>query len=127
MGDQIKQFIKSNESELILALGVVLISFISFSAGRLSAPGQEKQPISIEYAVPAAVNSAFQNIINDSTLQGLEERSEGSYVASKNSTKYHLPDCSGAKRIAEHNKIWFVSKEEAESVGYTPAANCPGL
>ena len=127
MLDQIKQFIKSNESELILALGVVLISLISFSAGRLTAPGQEKQTISIEYAAPASANSAFQNITNDSSLQDLEGRTEGAYVASKNSTKYHLPDCSGAKRIAEHNKIWFNSKAEAESIGYTPAANCPGL
>ena len=49
------------------------------------------------------------------------------YVASKNSTKYHLPGCSGAKRITEANKIWFSSKAEAEATGRTPAANCPGI
>jgi len=111
----------------MLAFGVVLISLISFSAGRLTAPGQEKQPITVERLAPASANSAFKNITNDSTLQDLQGRSEGIYVASKNSTKYHLPDCTGAKRIADHNKIWFNSKEEAESIGYTPAANCPGL
>jgi len=132
MLDQIKQFIKSNESELVLALGVVLISLISFSVGRLSAPSFDKQPISVEYLVPsknqqATLNSAFNNTITSDVLQDLQERGGGAYVASKNSTKYHLPDCSGAKRIAEHNKIWFNSLEEAESLGYTPAANCPGI
>ena len=123
MLEELKQFIKSNESELILAVGVILISLISFSAGRLTAPSQEKRAISIE-GVSA---SAFKNITNDSLLQEQGSRTEGAFVASKNSTKYHLPDCTSAARIAEHNKIWFVSKEEAESLGYTPAANCPGL
>ena len=132
MLDQVKQFIKSNESELILALGVVLISLISFSAGRLSAPGFEKQSISVERLQPTSAKatvgmSAFENTINEDLLQALRDRTEGAYVASKNSNKYHLPNCSGAKRIAEHNKIWFNSLDEAESLGYTPAANCPGL
>lgn len=52
---------------------------------------------------------------------------EKKYVASKNSNKYHLPWCSGAARIAEENKIWFASKEEAAAAGYTPAANCKGI
>ena len=125
MYNQIRQLIKSNESELVLALGVILISLI----GRLTAPGVEKQPITVEYLSPAfaAGKSASQNITNGDSLQVFGERTAGEFVASKNSTKYHLPDCSGAKRIAEHNKIWFSSKEEAESVGYAPAANCPGL
>ena len=61
--------------------------------------------------LPVAINSA----------------SEGAYVASKNSTKYHLPWCGSAKRIADKNKIWFASKAEAEATGRTPAANCPGI
>ncbi|MFY9457369.1 MAG: hypothetical protein WAP23_00330 [Candidatus Spechtbacterales bacterium] len=134
MYSRIKQFIKSNESELMLMIGVILISLISFAAGRLTAPGIEKQPISIEHLAPAltagrpaSANSVFQNITNTDALQGLQGRTTGAYVASKNSTKYHLPGCTGVKRIAEHNKIWFNSKEEAESLGYQPASNCPGL
>jgi len=52
---------------------------------------------------------------------------EQRYVGSKNSNKYHLPWCSGARRIAEHNKVWFSSKAEAEAAGYTPAGNCKGI
>jgi len=52
---------------------------------------------------------------------------EGTVVASKNGSKYHLPSCSGAKQINEVNKIVFASAEEARAAGYTPAANCKGL
>lgn len=51
----------------------------------------------------------------------------GKYVASKSGTKYHLPTCSGAKRIKDENKVWFQSKEEAEAAGYEAAANCKGI
>lgn len=128
---QIKQFIKLNEAELILAFGVILISLISFAAGRLLAPGPAKQVIRVEQLQA----SAFQTIIDGDSTQvsstnssnSSQVRKEGKFVASKNSNKYHLPTCIGARRIAEHNKIWFNSKEEAESLGYQPASNCPAL
>ncbi|OGZ57239.1 MAG: hypothetical protein A3B96_04155 [Candidatus Spechtbacteria bacterium RIFCSPHIGHO2_02_FULL_43_15b] len=120
---EVKNFVKKNESDITLFLGVILISLISFAAGRLSAPGQEKQLTEVEYLK----SSAFENITNSENIQGLEERTEGMYVASKNSSKYHLPDCPGADRISSYNKIWFISKEEAEGMGYEPASNCPGL
>lgn len=120
---EIKDFLKKNESDLVLAFGVILISLISFAAGHLTAPGSEKQPIKVEYLKA----SGFQNSTDDLKLQAIEERTNGMYVASKKSTKYHLPDCPGVKKIAEHNKIWFISKEEAENMGYEPAGNCPGL
>ena len=59
--------------------------------------------------------------------KGTATSASGSYVASKNSNKYHLPWCSGAARITEENKIWFSSKAEAEAAGYTPAGNCKGI
>ena len=48
-------------------------------------------------------------------------------VASKNGTKYYLPECAGAERIAEANKVWFVSPSAATEAGYAPAANCEGM
>ena len=52
---------------------------------------------------------------------------EGKYVASKNGTKYYLPGCSGAKRIKEENKVWFVTADDARKAGLSPASNCPGV
>ncbi|MDP3402697.1 MAG: Ada metal-binding domain-containing protein [bacterium] len=51
----------------------------------------------------------------------------GTYLASKNGTKYYLPTCGSAKRIKPENIVWFQTKAEAEAAGYGPAANCPGL
>lgn len=48
-------------------------------------------------------------------------------VGSKNGSKYHLPDCPGAKNIAEKNKRYFKSVAEAKIAGYSPAANCKKL
>ena len=51
----------------------------------------------------------------------------GAYVGSKNSNKFHLPTCPGAKTISDANKIWFQTKEEAIAKGYVPASNCKGI
>jgi len=56
-----------------------------------------------------------------------EGKGRGTYVGSKTGKIYHLPWCSGAKRIKEENKIWFSSKTEAEQSGYAPAGNCKGI
>ena len=70
----------------------------------------------------------FAGTGDESSASSLKtDKAEGQYVASKNGTKYHLPWCSGAKRIGEANKIWFATKEAAEKAGYTPAANCRGI
>lgn len=126
--DQVKQFIKSNESEITLLVGVILISLISFAAGRLATPTPQKQVIFVsDQQAFIAEHSAFQHSTSTETLQEKSQQKQDTFVASKNSTKYHLPNCPGAQRIAEHNKIWFSSKEEAEFLGYEPASNCPGL
>ncbi|MDO8742104.1 MAG: hypothetical protein Q7J45_01010 [bacterium] len=52
---------------------------------------------------------------------------EGKVVASRNGTKYYLPQCSGATRISDANKVWFESIDVARRAGYSPATNCPGI
>jgi micrococcal nuclease len=49
---------------------------------------------------------------------------ECSLVGSKNSDKYHQPDCQWSKRIKEENKVCFDSPEHAEAQGYQPAKCC---
>jgi len=65
-----------------------------------------------------------------SALYGSEVRIKKenlSVVASKNGTKYYAKTCAAANRIKPENLITFESREEAESRGFTPAANCPDL
>jgi len=43
------EFIKRHQDDIILTVGVILISLLSFAAGYIVAKQQEKTPIKIEY------------------------------------------------------------------------------
>ena len=45
----IKEFIKKHQEEIILLIGVILISLLSFAAGYITAAQEMKEPIQIEY------------------------------------------------------------------------------
>jgi micrococcal nuclease len=46
---------------------------------------------------------------------------EGRIVGNKRSMLYHLPESPGAKRVGPKNRVYFISKEEAEKAGFRPA------
>ena len=48
MLSKIKEFVKTNEANIVLGIGVALVSLISFAAGYLVAQEQLKVPIHIE-------------------------------------------------------------------------------
>jgi endonuclease YncB( thermonuclease family) len=50
---------------------------------------------------------------------------EGTVIGNKQSKKYHRPDCPGYRDMAEKNRVFFKSVEEAEAAGYKRAGNCP--
>jgi len=114
-----KKFIKDNEKDLFIVVIIVLIAFSSFGLGRLSKIEEGRVPIMVENLGASVINSVPVDSVNGAV--------DGKFVVSKNGTKYHYPWCSGAQRIKEENKIWFNTRAEAESAGYTPAANCKGL
>lgn len=139
----LKDFFVKHENRIVLFIGVILLSFISYGIGRLSVP-QPQEPITIQASSQDILknNSVVKEEIKQEeknlTAQtqenikavkntGLIASSAIKYVASKNGAKYHLPTCPGAKRIKEENKIWFDSKQEAEKAGYSPAKNCKGI
>ncbi len=130
----------------------VLIALISFGAGRLSVTATPGVLAPAVQKVDSRASTLEATVPEDRGLMPVQGREQGEgsatetevgakggsassapalpekvYVGSKNSTKYHLPWCAGAKRIAEANQVWFASKEEAHQAGYTPAANCPGI
>lgn len=45
---KIKEFVKTHQSDIILLIGVILISLLSFAVGYIVAKQQEKTPIRIE-------------------------------------------------------------------------------
>lgn len=125
--NKIKGWLDDNKSDIILGLSFFLVAIISFGLGRFSilVENQRKEPIQIENYNHQTMAPGETSGVNGKTL-GVEEKA-AVYVGSKNSNKYHLPNCPGALRIKEENKIWFSSREEAENLGYTPASNCDGL
>lgn len=121
------------ETAIFTVLIIIIIAVCSFGLGRLSKREENKTQFSIFSNTISSDNLAnISSTIGDS-LQLQEVRppevlpAGGKYVGSKNSDKYHAPWCSGALRIKEENQIWFATKEEAESAGYTPASNCKGI
>ena len=52
------------------------------------------------------------------------ETTEGLFVGSIRSDKYHFPHCRYAKTIKPENKTWFSSVAEAKAAGYVPCGAC---
>lgn len=50
---------------------------------------------------------------------------EGTIIGNGNSKKYHRPDCPGYRDMAERNRVFFKSVDEAEAAGFKRAGNCP--
>jgi len=46
-----KEFFKANLDDIILVIGVILISLLSFAAGFIVAKYQEKEPIKLEFRI----------------------------------------------------------------------------
>lgn len=99
----------------MLIIGVLMLACsASFGLGYLTGRDEQK-PVTIQVEdLPAAETGATAEAI-------------GAVVASKNGTKYYLPDCAGADRISPANKVSFASVAAARAAGYTPAANCKGI
>ena len=145
--DYIRQKIKSvglilDKREVFSSLVVLLTAIAAFYLGRLSLIDEMRRPVTIEQfslekpeekpllgtkkegSIAAETSATLQNQAQQATST---PRTVGKYVASKTSNKFHLPECPGAKKISDSNKIWFLSREEAERAGYVPAGNCKGM
>ncbi len=112
-----------NDPAIFMALLLILVAVASFGLGRqsVSTGNTPEKP-------QKSTNSSQSTTSTPSRATDTETPAEGTYyVASKNGSVYHLPYCSGAKRISEQNKIVFKTKAEAEAAGLRPAANCPGI
>lgn len=108
---------------------IVLIAAVSFGLGRLS--GSENSSyldgnLPIVLSQSASVQQAMPSSTSPHSVADIKNE-QGTYIGSRNGTKYHLPWCPGASQIKEANKVFFSSKAEAEEAGYAPASNCKGI
>lgn len=116
------------DSFTIMCLFVIIgVGIASFFLGRLSIVDNN---INTDYGVKIidtrdqqasiAKIEADPLVDNDSPEIAKEKR----YVASKSGKLYYSLGCSGAKRIALKNMIWFSTKEEAEKSGFEFSSSC---
>lgn len=128
--------------DVLLVLLVLSVAVAGFGLGMLSEKqmtAQKGRGVWIEQmasSTPSVLGAAVagagvaalaEQTIKKTTKEQGQVATVGKYVASKNGAKYYLPECSGAKRIKDENKVWFATIEEAKSSGRTPASNCDGL
>lgn len=111
--------------DLYIVAIIILVGFAGFGLGRLSLIEDSREPVRIEF--PEYLSASVLNAGESAGAAVAAPAGNSLLVASKNSSKYHFPWCSGGKRISEKNKIWFNSTDEAKKAGYSPAANCKGL
>ncbi len=62
--------------------------------------------------------------LDDNSVQNNEKYEFKYYIGNKNSKKFHLHSCSGAKSTKYKNKVFFFSKTEAMLRGYTACNTC---
>ena len=66
-----------------------------------------------KYSLPASV-----------TIDLTEEKKSIQYVGAKTTKKFHKLTCGYADKIKSSNKVYFYTREEALSQGYTPCGTC---
>ena len=128
------------KKDVFFVLCIILIGLAGFGLGKLSAMEKGREPVTIKparFIVSTSTTSSVNKVENitepapsvpmSAAAMIAGESALGMLVASKSGQKYHFPWCAGASQIADKNRIWFNSYEEAQKAGYTPASNCKGL
>ena len=119
------------KTEWFVGLIFILGLSLAFGLGRLSILKPPKSPVTITNpatnSLSAVAVMSVKNNLTMSNKNGDAQGGVGEVVASKQGSKYHLPTCSGAKRIKPENLVTYESVAAAQAAGLTPAANCPGL
>ena len=120
---KIGEWVKVRQKDVFLLFCIVLISIISYNLGKIGA--LKKTPLTIiEGPQQKADVYSATGVKNTAAKPPAAPILDKRVVVSKNSDKYHFAWCSGAKRIKEENKIWFVDEAAAQAAGYTKAGNC---
>ncbi|ACV64399.1 copper amine oxidase domain protein [Desulfofarcimen acetoxidans DSM 771] len=103
---------------------VVPLRFVSEAFGSNVAWDASTQTITITSitAVPAVTGQI--KVTPQSQSQQELSVTQGQFVGSTESNKYHSPDCRYVEKIAPENKIWFKDAVDAEAHEYVPCGVC---
>jgi len=56
----LKNFVKKNEADIVLVIGVILVALISFGAGRLTSFQADEEPILIQEPLTASIQQSLE-------------------------------------------------------------------
>lgn len=119
--------IKGRGGRLALPLVLLGVAGVSFWLGYATrTETAQASPVEIQCPIEAYMQNTASGTVPSPVEKGtpVAPLPSGSYVASKNGTKYYPPGCAGAKRILDANRVYFTSITAAEKAGYTLAATC---
>ena len=71
-----------------------------------------------------AGGDSYEKLFDKAGEKGKSAKEEGYCVASRNSDKFHRPDCKWAMKISQRNLIKFKTREDAIKVGFKPCGVC---
>lgn len=141
--DKIRRFWGDNEAKIVLLIGLLLVAAISFESGYLKGKSGPDSPLVVEMPVVAqnsdsgeasgsvlgaqkAAQAAKTEAIGSQTPAPSlpAEKQDCAFVGSKNSDKFHTPNCRFAKLIKPANLVCFKTAEEALGQGRVGDKGC---
>lgn len=122
------------EKFIYQSLLLLIMTSLAFGLGRYSQISTQDTPFYLsQQAFPVNFGQEIEDKPRENTSLAISAQAPlgntsntkgGQIIASKNSTKYHLPWCSGAKSIKPENRVYFTSEAEAIASGRSKAGNC---
>ncbi len=129
--EKIKTWAGERRTTLIFIGILTLVAISSFYLGyiaRLETSDSTPEALKpFENSLSVSEGDQVAGAGNTPTLSDLTTplgASSGSFIASKNGTKYYPVACASAKRIKDANKVFFTTAKDAEKEGYTLASGC---
>jgi len=117
-----KTIVKKYETNIVLALIIILVALGSFEIGLIVNLDVAQQPLIIQN--PSSCSESITSYQTPEPTGGKEEKiKKGKLVGSIQGNKYHWPDCPWAQKISPENQIWFSSEKEAQDAGYSKCKN----
>lgn len=129
---RLKNFWDKNGQTALFILAALLLCVVAYRAGQTAERSRQSSEIKVSLTKPESSNPQKDKVrlIEKVTGESLAETGDSSnkkdcqFVGSKNSNKYHLPNCRYAVNIKPENKRCFASQEETEKAGYVGGSCC---
>jgi hypothetical protein len=122
--EKIIKFFKDYQSDIIIAVAVILMTYTGYNVGKLVAFNSLKTEISVEN--PIKSNDIVRHdggVVSSSTSPKTDDISV--VASSKSKSKlYHFKWCPGAGQISPANLLTFRTESDAIAAGYKLASNC---